>query len=107
MSLGNQRDFGLHVSYGAVCILLACFSWGIANNCIRMIFGVEPNYQTLVRSWIGGMVLCGLVLASGDVFPSIFVFLCAVVCGFISYGGFASIFSCYGVRSLGSARATT
>ena len=107
MSLGDQKDFGLHVSYGAVCILLACFSWGIANNCIRMISGVDPNHQTLVRSGVGGLVLCGLALASGDVFPSIFVFLCAVVCGFISYGGLASIFFVYGVRGLGSARATT
>ncbi|MDR2855137.1 MAG: EamA family transporter [Methanomicrobiales archaeon] len=106
MSLGDTGDFGLHISYGAACILLACFSWGIANNCIRMISGVDPIYQTLVRSWVGGLVLFGLALASGEMLPSIFVFLCAVVCGFIAYGGLASIFFVYGVRGLGSARAT-
>ena len=103
---GDFGDFGLHISYGAVCILLACFSWGIANNCVRMISNVDPIYQTLVRSWVGGLVLCGLALASGDVFPSAFVLLCAVLFGFISFGGLASIFFVYGVRGLGSARAT-
>lgn len=106
MSFEDLGGFGLHVSYGAACILLACFSWGIANNCIRMISGVDPVHQTLVQSWVAGLILCGLALASGDAFPSAFVFFCAIVCGFISYGGLVSIFFVYGIRGLGSARAT-
>ena len=108
MSLGDGAErFGIQFSYGAMLILLACLSWGIANNCIRMISGVDPIYQTLVRSWIGGLILFVLALASGEVLPSFSVVLFAAIVGFTSYGGLASIFFVYGVRDLGSARTTT
>ena len=108
MSLGRGSEgFSLHFSYGAVLILLGCLCWGIANNCIRMISGVDPIYQTLVRSWLGGLVLFVLALAVGETLPSFSVVLFAAVVGFVSYGGLTSIFFVYGVRDLGSARATT
>jgi drug/metabolite transporter (DMT)-like permease len=104
---GGAERFGLHFSYGAVFILLACLSWGIANNCIRMISGVDPIHQTLVRSWIGGLILFVLALTAGETLPSFSIVLFGVFVGFISYGGLTSIFFVYGVRGLGSARATT
>jgi drug/metabolite transporter (DMT)-like permease len=104
---GGAERFGFHFSYGAVLILLSCLSWGIANNCIRMISGVDPIYQTLVRSWIGGLILFVLALASGEMLPAFSIVLFAAFVGFISYGGLTSIFFVYGVRDLGSARATT
>ena len=108
ISLGDGTEhFGFHFSYGAILILLSCLSWGIANNCIRKISGVDPIYQTLVRSWIGGLILLMLALAFGETFPSLLYFLFAAFIGFVSYGGLTSIFFVYGVRDLGSARATT
>ena len=107
MSLGDDAGgFHLQFSYGAMCILFACLSWGIANNCLRMISGADPIYQTLFRSWVGGLILVACAFALGEVLPSLSVLLLAVLFGFISYGGLASIFFVYGVRGLGSARAT-
>jgi len=108
ISLGDGvGHFGFHFSYGAILILLACLSWGVANNCIRMISGVDPISQTLVRSWIGGLILFVLALAAGETLPSVSIVLLTAFVGFVSYGGLTSIFFVYGVRDLGSARATT
>ena len=86
MSLGDGAEyFGFHFSYGAVLILFACLSWGIANSCIHMISSADPIYQTLIRSGIGGLILFFLALASGEVLPSFSVLLPGALVGFISY----------------------
>lgn len=97
-------DFtNLQFSYGSLFILLACFCWGIENNCTRKISSKDPLQIVLLKGIFSGLGSIIIGLCIGERINSLWSVFAVVMVGFIAYG-LSIFFYVYAQRLVGSAR---
>lgn len=100
----SVSDFGsLTFSLGSVFILLACLSWGLENNCTRMLSLKDPLQIVVIKgfgSGIGSLIICFMLNEFSQNWPYIAV---ALLLGFVAYG-LSIYFYIRAQRDLGAAR---
>lgn len=102
-SPGSEFGFSL----GAAGVILTCVCWGIDSNISRKLSSKDPVLIVLSKGWIGGFVLFLIAFISGAKFPQFEIIIPAMIVGFISFGGLMLTLYLYGLRGLGSARASS
>jgi len=98
------EDFtGFHISIGALFVLGASLSWGLENNCTRMLSKGNPLHVVVIKglgSGLGSLIIALVVNQASVVWY--FVIL-ALLLGFVSYG-MSLYFYISAQRQLGAAR---
>ncbi len=81
------EDFaGFHISIGALLVLGASLSWGLENNCTRMLSKGNPLYVVILKglgSGIGAFIIAMMLHELST--EVVYIFL-ALLLGFFSYG---------------------
>lgn len=76
----------LNFSPGSIFVLLACITWGLENNCTRMISSKDTKQIVMIKgigSGVGSLII-GLIL--GNHLPSPMIVGGALLLGFVAYG---------------------
>ncbi len=98
------EDFtGFHISIGALFVLGASLSWGLENNCTRMLSKGNPLHVVVIKglgSGLGSLIIALVVNQASVVWY--FVIL-ALLLGFVSYG-MSLYYYISAQRQLGAAR---
>ena len=98
------EDFtGFHISFGAVLVLLASLSWGLENNCTRMLSHGNPLYVVILKGFGSGLGSLIIALALNEAMAIWYFILLALLLGFISFG-MSLYFYISAQKTLGAAR---
>lgn len=101
------EDFtGLHISIGALFVLGASLSWGLENNCTRMLSKGNPLYVVILKGFGSGLGSLIIALSLNQVSTVWYYALLALVLGFFSYG-MSLYYYISAQRHLGAARTST
>ena len=90
-------------SGGSALVLLACCSWGLENNCTRMLSGSDPQQIVVVKGLASGAGSLIVALLAGEPLPAIQRVPLVLLLGFVAYG-LSIYFYVYAQRFLGAAR---
>jgi len=93
-------------SLGSVFILLACISWGLENNCTRVLSNKDPMQIVMVKGFGSGLGSLLIAFTIGENLPQSKYLMLALVLGFAAYG-LSVFFYVYAQRDLGAARTST
>ncbi|MFX4261756.1 DMT family transporter [Pelotomaculum propionicicum] len=100
----SVKDFSsFSFSIGSIFVLFACVSWGLENNCTRMLSLKDPLQIVVVKgfgSGAGALIISMLLKEYSSNFLYIFL---ALVLGFFAYG-LSIFFYISAQRELGAAR---
>lgn len=81
------EDFtGFQISMGALLVLAASLSWGLENNCTRMLSHNDPLYVVIIKglgSGLGALIIAVSLNQFGG--PWVYILL-TLLLGFVSYG---------------------
>ena len=81
------EDFtGLHISIGALLVLGASLSWGLENNCTRMLSKGNPLYVVILKGFGSGLGSFIIALSVNQITAIWYYVLLALLLGFFSYG---------------------
>ncbi|MCV2231436.1 DMT family transporter [Acholeplasma manati] len=81
------EDFsGFHVSLGALLVLAASFSWGLENNCTRMLSHHDPLYVVILKGLGSGLGALLIAIALNEFGGNWIYLVLALLLGFVSYG---------------------
>lgn len=81
------EDFnGFQVSIGALLVLSASLSWGLENNCTRMLSHHNPLYIVIIKGLGSGLGALIIALALNEFGGQILYIGLALLLGFVSYG---------------------
>jgi drug/metabolite transporter (DMT)-like permease len=98
------EDFtGFHISIGALFVLGDSLSWGLENNCTRMLSKGNPLYVVVIKgigSGLGSLIIAVILTEATAVW---YYVLLALLLGFFSYG-MSLYFYISAQRHLGAAR---
>jgi len=98
------EDFtGLHISIGALFVIGASLSWGLENNCTRMLSRGNPLYVVILKGLGSGLGSFIIALSLNQFFAVWYFILLALLLGFFSYG-MSLYFYISAQRHLGAAR---
>ena len=101
--LSFEASGSLQFSYGSLLVLLACFCWGLENNCTRKISSKDPLQIVLLKGIFSGLGSVVIGLCAGERITVIWSIFAVLGVGFVAYG--LSIFCyVYAQRKLGAAR---
>ncbi|KAF0092443.1 MAG: DMT(drug/metabolite transporter) superfamily permease [Fusobacteria bacterium] len=81
-----QDKGSLSFSVGSLFVLLACISWGLENNCTRMLSNKDPKQIVIIKGFGSGLGALIIALSIGESFPELKYILIALLLGLISYG---------------------
>ena len=96
---------GLRLNLGALLVAASCLCWGLDNNLVARIEGVNPQASTVVKGAAAGTfnLLLWFFLREGAVFPPISVLSGAVLVGCLGYG-LSTMLYVVSARGIGAAR---
>lgn len=98
------EDFtGFHISIGSLFILGASLSWGLENNCTRMLSKGNPLYVVILKGLGSGLGSLIIALVLQETQALWYYILLALLLGFFSYG-MSLYFYISAQRHLGAAR---
>lgn len=98
------EDFtGFHISIGALFVLGASLSWGLENNCTRMLSKGNPLHVVVIKGLGSGLGSLIIALAVNQVSVVWYFVILALLLGFFSYG-MSLYFYISAQRQLGAAR---
>ncbi len=98
------EDFiGFHISIGALFILGASLSWGLENNCTRMLSKGNPLHVVVIKGLGSGLGSLIIAFAVNQVSAIWYFVVLALLLGFLSYG-LSLYFYISAQRHLGAAR---
>lgn len=98
------EDFnGFQVSIGALLVLSASLSWGLENNCTRMLSHHNPLYIVIIKGLGSGLGALIIALALNEFGGQILYIGLALLLGFVSYG-MSLFFYISAQRQLGALR---
>jgi len=103
MILSFQSEGSLSFSIGSAFVLLACLSWGLENNCTRMLSSKDPKQIVVIKGFGSGLGALGIGLFIGKSLPEPKILIAALVLGFIAYG-FSVYLYVLAQRSLGASK---
>lgn len=104
LSVNDYSSFSF--SIGSIFVILACVSWGLENNCTRMLSLKDPLQIVVVKgfgSGLGSLIIC---FAIREYSLNWEYSLFALLLGFVSYG-LSIFFYIKAQRNLGAARTST
>ncbi len=101
LSMGPTLDFKL--TPGAIWILLASVSWGLENNCTRMLSLNDPLDIVIIKGIGSGLGALSVALLLGAWEFTVLFGVFALLLGFVAYG-LSIFFYIYAQRDLGAAR---
>lgn len=84
--LSIQDKGSLSFSIGSLFVLLACISWGLENNCTRMLSNKDPKQIVIIKGFGSGLGALIIALSIGESFPELKYILISLLLGLISYG---------------------
>jgi len=100
----SVEDFGnLKISIGAFFVLLSCISWGIENNCTRMLSLKNPLHIVIIKgvgSGFGSLLIAAIM---GSISTNVIYIIISLLLGFVAYG-LSIYFYIIAQRNLGAAR---
>jgi drug/metabolite transporter (DMT)-like permease len=98
------EDFtGFHISFGAILVLLASLSWGLENNCTRMLSHGNPLYVVILKGFGSGLGSFIIALSLNELSAVWYYVLLALLLGFFSFG-MSLYFYISAQKTLGAAR---
>ena len=98
------EDFtGFHISFGAILVLLASLSWGLENNCTRMLSHGNPLYVVILKGFGSGLGSFIIALSLNELSAIWYYVLLALLVGFFSFG-MSLYFYISAQKTLGAAR---
>ncbi|PKK94622.1 MAG: EamA family transporter [Tenericutes bacterium HGW-Tenericutes-5] len=98
------EDFtGFHVSFGAVLVLLASLSWGLENNCTRMLSHGNPLYVVILKGFGSGLGSLIIAFSLNEMNAIWYYVIFALLLGFFSFG-MSLYFYISAQKTLGAAR---
>lgn len=98
------EDFtGFHISFGAILVLLASLSWGLENNCTRMLSHGNPLYVVILKGFGSGLGSFIIALSLNELSAIWYYVLLALLLGFFSFG-MSLYFYISAQKTLGAAR---
>ena len=81
------RDFNsLSFSVGSLFVMAACFSWGLENNCTRMLSLKDPCQIVVWKGFGSGAGSFLLAIFIGESVPELIDIFLAMLLGFVAYG---------------------
>ena len=101
LSFDGAESFG--VSYGSLFILLACISWGIENNCTRVLSSKDPQQIVTIKGIFSGLGALIIAFIVGERLKNVWSVLLVLLLGFVSYG-LSIFFYVYAQRYIGATR---
>lgn len=101
LSIEDASSF--RFSVGSLFVLLACCSWGLENNCTRMLSHSDPRRIVVVKGLGSGAGSLIVALLLGESLPAAKRVLPVLLLGFVAYG-LSIYFYVYAQRFLGAAR---
>ena len=103
----SVRDFGsLSFSLGSLLILAATVSWGLENNCTRMLSHRNPGHVVVIKGLGSGIGSLAIAVAIGELSTDLLYIVPAILLGFVAYG-LSIYFYISAQRTLGAARTST
>jgi drug/metabolite transporter (DMT)-like permease len=84
LSLENIE--ALKFSWGSIYIVLACISWGIENNCTRVLSSKSTFQIVIIKGIFSGLGSLIIALILRINIPSISLIVLTLALGFVSYG---------------------
>jgi drug/metabolite transporter (DMT)-like permease len=106
MILSIEDLSSLSFSFGSLFVLLACVSWGLENNCTRVLSSKDPLQIVVIKGLGSGFGSLVLALSLGQRVADIRYVLMALVLGFFAYG-LSVFFYVHAQRTLGAAKTST
>ncbi len=98
------EDFtGFELSLGALLVLAASLSWGLENNCTRMLAKRNPIHVVIIKGLGSGLGSLLIALMMNEVGGPLMYILLGLLLGFFSYG-MSLYFYISAQRHLGAAR---
>jgi len=98
------EDFtGFHISIGVLFVLGASLSWGLENNCTRMLSKGNPLHVVVIKGLGSGLGSLIIALAVNQASAIWYFVILALLLGFVSYG-MSLYFYISAQRHLGAAR---
>jgi len=98
------EDFtGFHISFGAILVLLASLSWGLENNCTRMLSHGNPLYVVILKGFGSGLGSFIIAFSLNELSAVWYYVLLALLLGFFSFG-MSLYFYISAQKTLGAAR---
>lgn len=76
----------LKFSWGSILIILACISWGLENNCTRVLSSKSTFQIVVIKGLFSGLGSMVIAIFLQIKFPSFFLIFTTLMLGFISYG---------------------
>ncbi len=104
LSVEDISSFSL--SYGSIFVLLACFCWGLENNCTRKLSIKDPLQIVVIKGLGSGIGSLMIALLKGEQLTHFLYIISALVLGFFAYG-LSIFFYIYAQRYLGAAKTST
>ena len=81
----SVEDFEkLSISPGAALVLLACFCWGLENNCTRMLSLKDPLQIVVVKGFASGIGSLMIALALSQASAGFVYILLSLLLGFVA-----------------------
>jgi drug/metabolite transporter (DMT)-like permease len=103
----SVEDFSsFSFSLGSFFVLLACISWGVENNCTRMLSTKDPLQIVIIKGFVSGFGSLIISLVLKETTTNILYILATLLLGFVSYG-LSIYFYVYAQRNLGAAKTST
>lgn len=103
MILSFSDITSLKFSIGSIFVLLACISWGLENNCTRMLSLKDPLQIVVVKGLGSGFGALIIAFTINAVTFDLLYVLMALLLGFVAYG-MSIYFYITAQRTLGAAR---
>lgn len=94
---------GQMLTAGSICIVAACFAWGLDNNLTRKVSLADPLQIALLKGLAAGSVNLALCLFCKIALPPLPTILLALCLGFWSFGVSLALYV-LALRHIGSAR---
>lgn len=76
----------LKFSWGSILIILSCISWGLENNCTRVLSSKSTFQIVVIKGLFSGLGSMVIAIFLQIKFPSFFLIFTTLMLGFISYG---------------------
>jgi len=84
LSLGDVSAF--QFSIGSLFVILACISWGLENNCTRLLSNNDPLKVVIIKGIFSGIGSLSIALVLGEFQGDFLRILLALLLGFVAYG---------------------
>ena len=101
--LSWPRETHTAAVWPALCVLGACFAWGLDNNLTRHVSMVDATWLASVKGLVAGSMNLELALLLGATWPAWPTMVGALLVGWLTYGVSLSLFVIC-LRQLGTGR---